>query len=773
MGARFSHELRGNLTGTYWKVTIFDKLYSGAVTELIGMGDSGIEIEYENSESDERIDPIKGSRLNFYCAIENNSTGIAIENFLLQILNAKEEDRFEMQLERNGSFFWYGSILHDLSQWPNKSKPYQYKISAVDGIARLKEREFEFALIDTKSTFSKILYEVLKLCPIYNSGADEIMSITAAWYEDQMQSVSGSTCPLRYTRVNNFAFTNVNSTNERYALTAYEVLLKICEQFNLRVNLSDGVFKFRQLSTYVDDGNTYYERFYSRSTGNYLRNEIVPSEVDIDQLTSIVDSSGVYTHFPPLKRVVLKYPLQQTNYLNYVRPRFLPHNAPQWQLTVTQSLRDNIIGGTNKRLLFKAILYIKCTSTIANGINLLISINLKIGPYYLKKPISTTNAVWTTDSNDRFLLFVQRPATFYEENIALAITTPDIPNVGGPFSSNLFSIAISGRDSLTGASYTLDSYLLNSPAPEIKYSTSATLEDEPFLEYIGQNTNEQINSYDLDLGEALFGEALDASSIGHLEVWDGSTWKLSSGQWKFNKIGSGYDINEVRVIEVIAGQSKPIRRFSTVVYTKDLLPNLTMGYDGLIYLIHRGTYNCKQERWNGEWFAVGYDRASYHEITSATNQSGPSDHQSFKTISDTTIELNYTRAQLYALAKERIITTTTHVIESGTTLSELRVNDSMIEAGIIQEGDFLTIINPNGYTNIELEVATDYTAGDLFVEVVPKLINETIYQGAIVSFSMDKPTLKQLKLFNFPTSMPSKPNRVWVDTSEGNVLRLS
>jgi hypothetical protein len=772
MGARYSHELRGNLTGTRWKVTIFDRLYSGPVRELIGMGDAGIEFEYENEETDERIDPIKGSRVNFFCTIEDNSTGTNLETFLLQVLNANEEDRFEMQVDRDNVFFWYGSILHDISEWPNKSKPYKYRISAVDGIARLKQREFTFALEDNISTFVNIIYQVLKLCPIYNSSATEMFSITVAWYENQMQSVSGPTCPLRYTRIYNHAFTVIKDTNERYALTAYDVLLIICKQFNLRVQLSAGVFRFRQLSTFVDDSNTYYERFYTRATGAYSRFAEVNDEIDIDQEINIVDNSGVYTHFPPLKQVKLVYPLKQTNYLVYTRPRYLPHNANQWTLPVNQTLRDNIIGGTNKRLIFKAILSVLFPNPISNGLNILITIKLKIGPNYLRKPITSTNSTWTTDSSDRFYLFIQRPSSFYQENFTLNIITPDIPNVGGPFLGNEFSIALAGNDSLTGASYTHQSFLYNTPPPEIKYNTSATNEDEPYLEYVGQNTNAQINSYDLDLGEALFGEAFDPTYIGQLQVWDGSAWKISSGQWKFNKVGTGYDINEIRVIEVIAGQSKPVRRFQTGMFSANILPHLTFGYS-LIYLLHRGVYNCKQETWNGEWFAVGYDRASYHEITSATNQSGPSDQQLFKSISDAIVEINYTRAQLYALAKERTITVTTHLLEIGNTITELRVDDTLMEAGVVLERDFIRVINPNGDDNLEFEVTADYNIGDTFISVASTLLVQEVAPGAVVAFSLNRPTLRALKLFNFPTSAPAQPNRVWVDPSEGRVLKLS
>jgi hypothetical protein len=655
MGVRFTSSFYSSLQDVYWTCELIDINYpSTGVVQNIELFGEGFEIDYQQ-QSDERFAPIKGSDCKLNCVITDNQTGINLLNWINTTINATKEDQYFLNIKRNNDRFWYGVILSDLNTREDESRPFQYVLTATDGLKRLETKPFPYIDIDPdyytfgRTRFTDLIWNILKFTPLYFTDSTVLFSTAVNWYEDGMGDVESYKDPLSYSATGAVIFSAKEENEENQPLSCYKALETICEQWGMRVMLSDGYFRFYQVNAYEDEGTTKYERLYERTSGGFSADTTFTG-YSVDVLNTnfpYVEAGGQFQWFAPLKNGYLKMPFVQQNMLDETDSLPLVSN----RYTYSQTIRNGIVGGTAKRLNLTGAINLDIrrktgnypsggTYGLTSGYRVRIQIKLKIGSYYLNyDSIARTNS-WSTNSNSR--------ANFYYNNcvsgwqiLNYSVITPDLPS--GSYNSNEFELRILDRFAGDGNLYNTHYIVVSGSGSwqtatiepnttdgfialrcigrtSLKYNSSTTNENEEYFEYIGGNTSTPVNSYDVEFNDALFGEVGDTSYPGELFISsNNTTYSPSLAKWRINGVGTAFNFNILRVREVMSGQFRPCLKYQNSILGQ-LLPHNAIEYAGFRLIYNGGTFSAKSDKLNGEWFAVSLDRPSFAEIQGAVAQ---------------------------------------------------------------------------------------------------------------------------------------------------------
>ena len=677
MGVRFTSSFYSELQNVYWTCELIDINYpSTGVSQNIELFGEGFEIDYQQ-QSDERFAAIKGSDCKLNCVITDNQTGSNLLNWINSTINATKEDQYFLNIKKNGDPFWYGVILSDLNTREDESRPFQYTITATDGLKRLSTKPLqivtdEIANYTGRIRFTTFLYEILKLTPLYLSDVTVLFSTAVNWYEDIMDGVESYKDPLEYTKIAANTFSVKEENEKRVSMTAYEILEAICEQWGMRVMLSEGYFRFYQVNIYEDEATTKYERFYERSTGGFSGDAIFDG-FSVDVLNTnfpYVQSGGQFQWFAPLKNGYLKMPFVQQNMLD--EGDSMPLVSSNY--IYSQNLREPIVGGAGIRLNLSGALNLdirKRTNLypppdddedpypLTTGYRAVIHIKLKIGNYYLKYNSISNVGEWTTNSTDRAIFSYNNLSSGWSI-LNYSVQTPDLPNATHT-GNDFFVTLVSLENPHFALSPSSGSYWTNAVLAPVTdyfihrcvgrssliYNPSSGNENEQYYLYIGGNTSTPVNSYDVEFNDALFGEVGDNSYPGQLFVSsDNVTFSRSTSKWKINGIGTAFNFNILRVREVMSGQFRPCLKYQNSILGQ-LLPHNAIEYAGFRLIYNGGTFSAMSDKLNGEWFAVSLDRPSFAEIQGATAQAGNGGETQFqRQLGEIGIDVQYVNAYL-------------------------------------------------------------------------------------------------------------------------------
>ena len=621
MAVRFRGYGKSVISATDYIVEIWDEDWVLPSTD-IEIGPSIFELTYLQ-QGDERYSPIKGSECKVDLIITDNAAGTNILNWIGASILTKAEDKNHIVIRSAGGadLVWVGVILPDLNFEEDGSRPYVYTITATDGLARLQDIEYEQAVDNAlnlstgRVAFTTIIWEILKKTPLYKLNLTNLLFTTAVdWYENSMPAKAPIIDPLLYTKINRYTFAIQEENQDDVGMSCYEVLTLICEQWNVRIMQSFGLFRIYQPNVYENTGIVYYERGYTLSTGVIDTSGTFPGyNMDLTNDANPYTLAGNnWMFFPALRLVSLKYPYSNPNLLNV--------NAQMTYIAGTtfvysQALRDKILGGSNKYLNFNIALSYQFLSIFAglggmtpNGFTAYVGIYIKVGIYYLKKNFLPNGpATWTTNSADRYYLAIPNLAEGKGIIGEINIQTPQIPSGihdGNEFGIDAYAAYERGFPLTAGTNYACE---IVKGTPFMLYSDSSQQGDS-FSSYVVSNKNPFINSQDLFLPDAVIGEMYDQSNPGNVYVYNGSNLIPSTGQWRFNDTGTTFDMNMMRCIDIMAGQRTPTKKYQGGIIGSNLQPHSSFNYDGSLYILNGGTYSGGDETWQGEWYAVSVNR---------------------------------------------------------------------------------------------------------------------------------------------------------------------
>tara|TARA_R110002051_G_scaffold28232_2_gene67412 strand:+ start:268 stop:2688 length:2421 start_codon:yes stop_codon:yes gene_type:complete len=266
--------------GTTYTATLWWNGPSGAPKDWT-LGPSGAEINYESATVDDKNSPILTSNLKFPVMVEDSSQ----QSFINSIrTDYQEKDVWiTIRVGVTGSYLWSGYLIMDLETREDVSYPYETVLTAIDGLATLKEipflREtnsstaavptFPYVradtwdnagwqrIIGTSSTWIKIILDnVGQLLATddssYPSGELDNYTIQTSfnWWNEDMVAPASDKDPLSNMKISMRPFYKQDENGYMDVPNCYDVLKDICINFGMRLVYWQNQFHFIQVNEY-------------------------------------------------------------------------------------------------------------------------------------------------------------------------------------------------------------------------------------------------------------------------------------------------------------------------------------------------------------------------------------------------------------------------------------------------------------------------------------------------------------------------------------------
>lgn len=728
---------------------------AGSVDILIG--GEGFVLSYD-TESEDPISPILSSTLEF-SIIANPTTSSDISEFINDLITA-EETRFRVIVnDSGGNLFWCGFILADKvyqedTAWADTL--WELRIQAIDGIGRLKDLEYNDAgtPYDGRVLVKEHLFNILEkigLSDIWGA-TDDYLYVINRWYEDNM-SATVNVNSFDRTYIDHSCFFEIDRQGEYKYKDCYEVLSQLMRLFLCRFYLSDGVYRADQISEYKENGSIYRHRYYSDGTkpGTSSSVDLVVEE-NVDDGIRIEGTR--YYWFSALRKASIKY--KHFNDRNYLPGKVWDSSASPAGSTAQfgrSGLRAWIQGTIRSRVDYTGL----DTQYLPTSIWFRFTITCQSGgtTYYLNRTgsisftgtITYDDAEWTTNSGDR-VHYIAGPQAYYNSDVyePFSFETPDLPGTTELVYCTVdfdFWKATRYDALIDPANYTEDwkfydtvFQLLSDDPATLSRETVYTWENADLL------TASEVVEY-----ETTFADSENFFTSNALTVYDGSSTPVASSSWTRGVTGTGQQLQQLFLQELMKIRKVPLRRLEGDFYSADYkVHNLLQTTSGARqYCLLRGTYTSAQDMWSGIWMytdhADSVTPAPVGKIKTPIPGGDPSNPPSpgYPSVEPWTDLGGLLGGSVVGLAFDNgghPGTTTSAGIDRGDTVTSVPINAIGVD-GLINAGDEIALIDPvTGATQL-FTVDTDVAAADTTISVTSEAADFNFTQSTIVAVATD------------------------------------
>ena len=140
MALRITSEFQSD-SSVYWKLEIYDANTTIPSSETWDVDSKGFDLTYQ-TETDDRFTGLIPSEVKFTCLVATSGNQSIINN-----IRVADAQRFQLKISRgvNGTDFdlyWVGNILNDINATQDASYPRKCTLTAIDGLASLKNMPF-------------------------------------------------------------------------------------------------------------------------------------------------------------------------------------------------------------------------------------------------------------------------------------------------------------------------------------------------------------------------------------------------------------------------------------------------------------------------------------------------------------------------------------------------------------------------------------------------------------------------------------------------------
>ena len=338
------------------------------------LGPSGAEINYESEKVDDKNSPILTSSLSFPVMVEN----LTMQNWINGIRTTYQEKDvwITIRVGTTGSYIWSGYLIMDLESREDVSFPYETTLTAIDGLATLKEVPF---LRETNSSTSAVpTFPYVRADTWDNAGWQQIIGNSSSWlkilldntgqllasddtggqlenytiqtsfnwWNEHMTPAEG-TDPLAKMKLSMRPFYSEDENGYMKVPNCYDVLKDICLNFGMRLIYWNNQFHFIQVNEYNTDeeGSAPYtapiniptrEYFYTggfRANRDYLGNTNYSLyKMVFENATNVGAglqklSGASYQALPAIKKTIGTYTENAGTNVFTGFPLFLTHNT--------------------------------------------------------------------------------------------------------------------------------------------------------------------------------------------------------------------------------------------------------------------------------------------------------------------------------------------------------------------------------------------------------------------------------------------------------------
>ena len=326
--------------GWEYYLEIWVESYSGSASE-ISLGVSGPVITYGTDQQD-RFSPILSSKLELPFMVTNATEDGFINNIREQF---NERDVYIHLYRANSSDYssvaplWSGFVLMDLSASPDLYYPYPVTLTAVDGLALLKDIDFvqsgtagSYSDSDMYSSNGRFTYWIKEIllktgASTTTQGSTQDYKFTTAinWFNSVMPTITQSTDPFFQTKCGTKMFFSKDSNGNFTVVNAYDVLLNLLKHWGARIIYWKHVFYIVQIQEYNTAESGTYANPDNINTRTYTKTGSFDSSSDnlgdsywtrynllIDDVTGGIQklAGSEFNYLPQLKRT-------QANFLDY------------------------------------------------------------------------------------------------------------------------------------------------------------------------------------------------------------------------------------------------------------------------------------------------------------------------------------------------------------------------------------------------------------------------------------------------------------------------
>ena len=238
MAARLQNTIY-DANGQDWTIIIDDADYTGSAFDI---DITAAKIQWQASSS-ERFAPVVPSVADIGFRVNG-----AIENAFVTDYIAASEQRFKLIIYKGVNVFWVGNIQTDNVRKEDKEYPYIFTIRAADGLALLKDIDYnnDGDPYEGVQPLSVHLTNALNKTGLTGLLTD-VLATNIHWYSDQ-NTVSDNVFLL--TELDHRRFINIDTSGTRSYESCYKVLESICEAFGARIVLTDGSYRVIQVNEY-------------------------------------------------------------------------------------------------------------------------------------------------------------------------------------------------------------------------------------------------------------------------------------------------------------------------------------------------------------------------------------------------------------------------------------------------------------------------------------------------------------------------------------------
>tara|TARA_R110000824_G_scaffold19865_3_gene76046 strand:+ start:1377 stop:4379 length:3003 start_codon:yes stop_codon:yes gene_type:complete len=254
-----------------YTVEIWDDNYSGASVDFV-MGAAGPEITY-SSTSDDKFEGIITSKLTVPFMVEDAAGATFFDNLRNSATYEEKDVYIHLYISGETRPLWSGFVLMDLSNNSNKSFPYEEELTAIDGLALLKELDYidDNTLIPpytlaaamdsglyTNENFNewiKILLEKAGAGPGVDTGVSSYhrFSTSVNWYYEDMAGVTAAYDPLQLTFCKAGPMFEMQPSGTTFnSKSCYEFLEAICKVWGMRCIYWQHTYFFVQIGSYKE-----------------------------------------------------------------------------------------------------------------------------------------------------------------------------------------------------------------------------------------------------------------------------------------------------------------------------------------------------------------------------------------------------------------------------------------------------------------------------------------------------------------------------------------
>jgi len=627
-----------SIDGYEYRISIYDKTYSGAIVSDFVLDSNFFELRYD-SGADENYSPIIGSELTlnielFKSAARNDTT---LFTFLKNMIAQNSQTYYIIIEEKvSGSYvnYWRGNVVQDQSTWNNDALEggKSFKVTAND-FAFLNELPFELLSAGSPKVVAEyplrsMMNSALTNLGIYDDFAGDILYYflhNINWFETTIPLLDRpNTDILVKTLTVDSNFTELNEDRTLNTINYIEVLKTICIIFGCRLIQSNGKFWAIQMSNYANSTSKFYQRGIDN---NNTTTVTVSPRVAVDNTSGPLKilEGGSYAGIRPYYTVFIEKPRMNS---------LLAHNQKDLDNSIPMSITQNALsfkggGNNNLKISFSTI------SDFAGGIfvdditlgktrifprfftltqqKFIVKIKNSAGTYYYLQYTGGAYT-WTTTSSS-FILTFPLTGLLFNGNLDGVIYTDTLPAFtfveiyveNYPYFEGIKSPLTSPPVTIAGEAYfkgTTDVLFVENGYEGDDTGYRATISPKPFDPI--EKQVEKVYLYD----------NYDGSAKGVMRIDLGA--KPATQNWNVGAYGgSSFSLLQIVVLNALA-QNRAVKEIITATIKGNYYPHQLLTYDSKQWHLKQCTYNAGSNQWNGEWWELQYDETN---ITTVVNES--------------------------------------------------------------------------------------------------------------------------------------------------------